>query len=146
MTARAQRIHRPRRPAPLLLALLFGCAALAARAETLHIRLLRASHAEGPVAPALQDVMPALRSSLVFKSYELMDQARQTLPPPDGATVSLGGYTVTCTGSATQLSIRITRGRQGIIDTVAALRRGHPLILGGFGGGGGQAIFVFTLQ
>jgi hypothetical protein len=138
--------HR-RRLAPSLLALTLGFAALSSRAETLHIRLLRASHAEGPVAPALQDVMPALRNSLVFKSYTLMDQAQQPLPPPAGASVSLGGYSVACTGPATQLSIKITRGRHGIIDTVATLRRGQPLILGGFGGGGGgQAIFVFTLQ
>ncbi len=148
MTARPKHcLGRRRRLAPALTTFALVFAALTLRAETLHIRLLRASHAAGPDVPALQDVMPALRGSLVFKSYKLMDQAQQRLPAPAGASVDLGGYSVACLGNAAHLSIKIARGRHGVIDTVACLRRGHPLILGGFGGGGGgQAIFVFTLQ
>ncbi|MDD5705410.1 MAG: hypothetical protein PHR35_05760 [Kiritimatiellae bacterium] len=129
-----------------LLAAVMCLAAGAAGAETLRIRLLRTSHADGAVAAEIQDVMPALRNSLVFKSYSLMGTAQMALPA-NGEAVGLGGYTVTCSGTMSQLTIKVMRGKYAVLDTVASIRHGQPLILGGFtGGGGGQVVFVFTVQ
>lgn len=130
----------------LMLALLFAAGAtLPAQAETLRIRLVRASNAPGGVHPSLQDVAPALRGNLVFTSYALVGQARLTLPA--GGTANLGGYAVACQGAAGQLHIAIANGGRRLLDTTAGIQPGKPLILGSFpDGSGGQMIFVFTVE
>ena len=114
--------------------------------DNLRVRLVRTSYAELPVSDDLRDIMPALRSSLVFKGYELMAQAGTALPV-DGKIIRLGGYAIRFEGPTTRMRIVIQRGAHTIMETVATLREGQPLLLGGFSGGGsGQVVFVFTLD
>lgn len=126
----------------MVLALLAGVDA--AQAETLRIRLVRASNAAGGTDPALQDVVPAMRGSLVFKSYALAGQKR--LPLPADGTVTLGAFQVSCTGPRQKLAIVIQRGSQRLMQTTASLKGGKPLMLGGFPDGSNQMILVLTVE
>ena len=121
------------RPARLLLILLL-CLSAAGRlaAGTLRIRMIRATHDEAAgVAPALQDVLPVLRSTLAFRNYTL--DADEALPlPATGELVRLGVYQVLCEGDADRLTVQILLGSRRILRTVATVRPDQPVILGGF--------------
>ncbi len=116
----------------------------AVQAETLRIRLVRASNSAGGADPALQDVLLAMRGSLVFQSYALAGQKQ--LPLPANGIVALGSFQVTCTGPRQKLAIVIRRGSQRLMQTTASLKGGKPLLLGGFPDGANQMILVFTAE
>lgn len=139
--------HSPRWRRPLLLACLLLGILQAVQAETLHIRMIRGSHEEGTTAPALADIAAMMQNTLAFKTYALDAETRIQLPA-DGAPRSLRVYSVTCTGSAERLKIGITRLGKRILSTVATVRPGHPVVLGGFRArkGGGMRMFVLTVE
>jgi hypothetical protein len=131
----------------LLLPLLLLGAVQALRAETLHIRMIRGSHEEGATAPALADIAAMMQNTLAFKTYALDAETHIPLPA-NGATRPLRVYEVTCSGPAERLNIKITRLGKRILATVATVRPGHPVVLGGFRArkGGGMRMFVLTVD
>lgn len=131
----------------LLLPVLLLGALQTVQAETLHIRMIRGSHEEGTTAPALADIAAMMQNTLAFKTYALDAETRIPLPA-DGTPRSLRVYAVTCTGSAERLKIGITRLGKRILSTVATVRPGHPVVLGGFRArkGGGMRMFVLTVE
>jgi hypothetical protein len=122
---------RSRRPDGLLL-LLLVLLPLGLTAETLRLRMIRASHDEtAGIDPGLTDVQPVLRNTLAFKSYAL--DADELLPlPANGDLVRLRFFRVICEGPADRLTVQILLGQKRILRTVATVRRDQPVILGGF--------------
>ncbi len=115
-------------------------------ADTLRIRVVRATpEAADGVAAGLQDVLPVLRRTLAFKSYQLDGEA--TLPlPANGGLARVGVYQVICDGTADRLTVQIRHGNKRILRTVATVRRDQPVILGGFPvRTGGARMFVLTV-
>lgn len=140
----ATRLNRPARR--VLLALVALLAAAQLEAETLRIRMIRATHEESEgVAPELQDVLAVLRGTLAFRSYVL--DADATLPlPANGELARVGVYQVLCEGGADRLTVQIRLGGRRILRTVATVRRDQPVILGGFPARpGGSRLFVLTV-
>lgn len=128
----------------LALALLLAGTAGSLQAETLHIRMIRGSHENGQTPPGLADIAAMMRNTLAFKTYALDAEARLPLPA-DGQAVKLRVYDVTCTGSAERLKVSIARRDKRVLDTVAAVRPGHPVILGGFPARRGEGVRMFVL-
>ncbi len=123
---------------------LLGTGALAA--DTVSVRLVRASNSDTTIDHSLQDVAPALQKSLVFKSYRQVAVQKLTLPA-QGQSASLGVYRITATGSRDKLLIGIHQGRKALVNTSVSLKRGKPVILGGFPDkSGAKMIFVFVLK
>ena len=141
----ATRLNRPARR--VLLALVALLAAAQLEADTLRIRMIRATHEESEgVAPELQDVLAVLRGTLAFRSYVL--DADATLPlPANGELARVGIYQVLCEGAADRLTVQILRGSKRILRTVATVRRDQPVILGGFPArSGGTRMFILTVE
>lgn len=122
--------------------LLLGAGVSQAGSE-LFIRLVRASTIPN-VDPAVQDVVQAMSGSFAFKGFSL--KAQTTVPLPTNAVVSLGDYTIACSGSQKQLSIRVTRDKRQMVDTVVSLVDGKPLVVGGFPAMDGHYLLVFTAR
>ena len=115
------------------------------RAETLWIRLVKASNAAEETDSRLADVLPALAKSLVFKSYSLVAATTIELPA-SGREVRLGVYSITCQGPARNLSIQIRHEDTPLLYTTVSLQEGKPVLLGGFPATDGRMILVFVLQ
>ncbi len=122
--------------------LLLG-AASAQAGNALLIRLVRASNTPN-VDPAVQDVVQAMSGSFAFKGFSL--KAQTTVPLPASGESHLGEYTVGCTGRQNQLSIRVTRGKRQMLDTVVSLVDGKPLVVGGFPAADGHHLLVFLAR
>ena len=137
-------IRRRRARFLLALALLLAGAAGGLQAATLRIRMIRGSHEEGQTPPALADIADMMRNTLAFKTYALDAEARMPLPA-DGRVVKLRVYDVTCTGPAERLKVSIVRRDKRVLDTVASVRPGHPVILGGFPARRGEGVRMFVL-
>ena len=138
------RLQSPVRLLALALILLLTASGQLA-ADTLRIRMIRATpEAADGVAPGLQDVLPVLRRTLAFKSYQLDGEA--TLPlPANGELLRVGVYQIICEGIADRLTVQISHGNKRILRTVATVRRDQPVILGGFPvRTGGARMFVLT--
>jgi hypothetical protein len=121
--------------------LLGGVTAQAGNA--LLIRLVRASNTPG-IDPAVQDVVQAMGANFTFKGFSLKAQTTVTLPA--SGQVRLGDYTVACSGAQKQLSIRVTRGKQQMLETVVSLVDGKPIVVGGFPADDGHHLLVFTAR
>jgi hypothetical protein len=85
-----------------------------------------------------------MSGSFDFKGFSLKAQA--TLPLPATGQARLGDYTVACSGPQKQVSIRVTRGKQQVLDTVVSLVDGKPFVAGGFPAEDGQHLLVFTTR
>jgi hypothetical protein len=114
-------------------------------AGSLSMRLVEASNTGSGIEKSLGDVASALKAQLPFSSYKLIASGATTLPA-NGSRTSLGGYTVTCAGPQTSLTIQITKGRQQLANTTVNLRSGRPLLLGGFPSKSGKLIVVFIAR
>lgn len=117
--------------------------ATAQAGNALFIRLVRANNTPN-VDPAVQDVVQAMSGSFAFKGFSL--KAQITVPLPAAGKVNLGEYMVVCTGSQSQLNIRVLQGKRQMLDTVVALVDGKPLVLGGFPAADGQYLLVFMAR
>ena len=136
---------RLRRHVAMLLTL--ALATCAARADTLRIRMIRASLDEAETPAELLDIVAMTRNTMAFKSFSL--DAEETLPlPTSGGVRELKVYRVECSGDSEKLAVKITRRDRCIIRTEVAVRRGRPIVLGGFPArfGGGVRMFVLTLE
>ncbi|MCX7590938.1 MAG: hypothetical protein N2255_04850 [Kiritimatiellae bacterium] len=115
------------------------------RADTLSVRLVKASDTAERVDSRLDDILPALTHSLVFKAYTLVATATLELPAA-GQEVKLGFYRIRCTGPAENLSIQIRHDDTPLLYTTVSLKEGKPVVLGGFPAADGRMIIVFVLQ
>lgn len=133
-----------KRLAPLLLAVLLVSGLAGRAADALSIRLVEASREVATPDAALADVADILSRNLPFASYRI--EAAASLPLPARQTVSLGGYTLTCTGPADELLLAVRRGNRTLISTLLRLQRGTPVIVGGFPSARGRQIFVLVAR
>ena len=124
-------------------ALVFG--ACLANAGTMSVRLVHASDAEGGIDPELSDISGIL-SSLRFESFSLLDSDTVQLPADDARIRMAQGYTLTCNGTQDDLAIEMNHNGQALLKTIATLRRGKPLILGGFPTREGKIILVLKVE
>lgn len=115
------------------------------RAETLWIRLVKASNVTEETDSRLTDILPVLAKNLVFKSYSLVAATTIDLPA-SGREVRLGVYSITCQGPTGNLSIQIRHDDTPLLYTTVSLREGKPVVLGGFPAADGRMILVFVLQ
>ncbi len=115
-------------------------------AEALRIRMIRASNEPTETPAVLADVVAMMKNTLAFKTYAL-DAETHFVLPAKGELKKLRIYEVTCSGPASQLSVKIVRKGQSILSTVATVRPGQPVILGGFPAReGGMRMFVLTVS
>ncbi len=110
-------------------------------AQSLSIRLVEASRAVAPSSSALADVADILNRNLPFASYTLQDS--RTLSLPANQTESLGGFSISCSGTARELKVVVRRRGQVLISTILRLQEGIPVMLGGFPSANGRQIFIF---
>jgi hypothetical protein len=133
------------RPWIVALAVLTMLTAGAQAASSLSIRLPEASNAGSGVSPGVNDVAAILKGSLAFSSYRLIGSRSMSLPAA-GAKNRVGDYEVICLGGQQSLAITVTRGGRVMLTTQVRMQDGAPLILGGFPGGSGRHVLVFTAR
>ena len=127
----------------IALALMFG--ACLASAGTMSVRLVHATDAEGGMDPRLSDISGIL-GSLRFESFSLLDSDTVRLPAEEVRIRMAQGYTLTCNGTQGDLAIEMNHNGQSLLKTTATLRRGKPLILGGFPTREGKIILVLKVE
>ncbi len=113
-------------------------------AETLNIRMIRGCHEVEETPHELNDIATTLQKTLAFKGY-LLDATATVNLPADEAKATLRIYEVTCSGTAERLTIKIMRRNKTILDTVATVRPGRPVILGGFPARNNEGVRMFVL-
>jgi hypothetical protein len=114
-------------------------------ASSLSIRLVEASNKGSGASAGLKDVAGILKGSLAFSNYSLLGSCAMKLPA-SGDKGTVGGYEVTCRGGAQSLSITVVRDGKVMLTTQVRMEDGAPLILGGFPGGAGRHVLVFTVR
>ena len=134
-----------RRTVLTVLLLICVMASSACAADTLFIRLVRASNTDEGIDPQLRDVVQMLRRTLVFKSYSLIGAARHRLPTK-GMESRLAEFSVRCSGTQRNLRITVRRGRSVLLNTTVDLKDNIPLVLGGFPGKGGHQVLIFLAE
>lgn len=127
----------------MALALVFG--ASLANAGIMSVRLVHATDAEVGIDPGLSDIAGIL-SSLRFESFLLLDSDTVQLPAEDARIRMAQGYTLTCNGTQDDLAIEMNHNGRVLLKTTAMLRRGKPLILGGFPTREGKIILVLKVE
>ena len=110
---------------------------------TLSVRLVVAHNENNKISKALQDVRPTLQRNLGYTGYDLL--TRKDLKIPPGGTVDLGsGFQLKCSGSQKSLRVKLTRNKKRLFDTTLNLRKGKPVILGGFKVKRGRAMVILV--
>ena len=133
---------------PLLAYLLPAIALLAApvlAGSQINIRLIEATDSGTGNPAGLADVIGVLKRSLVYKNYSLVAQASLPLPAAN-RVVTLGSYSVSCSGQQGSLAISVRRGGRVMLNTNISLRDNRPLIVGGFPSGRGKRVLVFVAR
>jgi len=133
---------------PLLAYLLPAIALLAApvlAGSQITIRLIEATDSGTGNPAGLADVIGVLKRSLVYKNYSLVAQASLPLPAAK-RVVTLGSYSVSCSGQQGNLAISVKRGNRVMLNTNISLRDNRPLIVGGFPSGRGKRVLVFVAR
>ncbi|MFC1453435.1 hypothetical protein ACFLSJ_08850 [Verrucomicrobiota bacterium] len=129
--------------AGFVLLCLLSVPALAGGSVSIH--LVRASNTGGDSAKGLEDIVSALKGSLVYTSYSLIGKAQVSLPARH-VERAMDGYSVVCTGVAEELIISVRHGDRQLLTTTVALHEGKPLVLGGLPDGNARLVLVFTLR
>jgi hypothetical protein len=111
---------------------------------TLSVRLVEASPKPASSSVGLEDVVGILSRNLPYASFTLQDS--QTIALPANQSVSMGGFSVTCTGAQQELQLAIKRDGRALISTILRLNDGTPLIVGGFPSANGKQIFVLVAR
>jgi hypothetical protein len=127
--------------------LLAALVSASASAETIGLRMVRASNTGGAGGGAgLGDVMGILRNSLPYKHYSLVASGSVSLPGRPSAT--LAGFHVSCKGPPSALVITVRHGRKTVLSTTLRnMVKGRPFIVGGFPDkGGGKLVLIFALR
>jgi hypothetical protein len=126
----------------LLLAPLTGASA----EDSLWIRMIEASNDGQEISPAVRDLVPLLRDNLPFKQYKLLDQNTTRLPA-SGEVKLAEGFKLRLFGVADNLQVTLEKDGKVMIQTVLSLRKGRPVILGGFPrGAGGKLLLVLIVK
>jgi threonine dehydrogenase-like Zn-dependent dehydrogenase len=126
-----------------LAAMLFGGGAAWA-GDLVSLRLVRADN-QGGVDAAVKDVQQAMGKDFAYKGFHLEAQGAVQLSA--SKPVTLGGYTVECSGSAQALVVKVSRDGKAVLSTTVALAPGKPLILGGWpAAGGARQMLVLVAQ
>lgn len=113
---------------------------------TLSIRLVEAGNEGQGVGKGLGDVGQLLQENLPFKSFQLRADKSVSLPA-DGSVGLAAGFVARCSGDADKLSVIIEqKGKPGKLESTVSLRKGKPLILGGFPSDGGKMIVILLLR
>jgi hypothetical protein len=122
-------------------------AATAVAGSTLSIRLMETSaRPADQAAKGYADVADVLRKNLAYQQYTLLASGTLALPAAS-AGIALGPYTVTCSGTQQNLSIRVKRGRSVLVNTSVILEDDKPFILGGFpSASAGKHMLVFVVR
>ena len=128
----------------IMLASLFMSAQVV-EAGGLSVRLVEASSSDSASSAGLSDVIEILKKSLAFKSYSLKASSSVSLPAAKKA-VSLDGYSVTCNGDQSKLEIVVRRGSKVLLNTKVSLKKGKPLVLGGFPRGANKLVLIFVAK
>ena len=103
------------------------------RAPVLLLRLIEASE-QGETAQddALADVLPVLKRNLGFDAYRLLSARKQPLTG-NFSLVLADGYRLSATEvDGAEMTLKLARERERILETRLRLRPGRPVILGGF--------------
>ncbi|MCF7837175.1 MAG: hypothetical protein K9N49_00950 [Candidatus Marinimicrobia bacterium] len=109
------------------------------------IRLARAHQDNQEVAVGLRDVAGLLRANLPYQGFALLGATRVGLPA-ENKPQRLGPLEVRCQGGAERLSVSVARDGRTLLNTVVALRRGQPIILGGFPDGTGRLMLILQTR
>ncbi|MEI6970129.1 MAG: hypothetical protein WCL44_01310 [bacterium] len=90
----------------------------------------------------LEDVIDMLKRHLVSARYRFVDSCTVKLPADD--TLTLGEYTVKCSGNRKNLSVTVLRfGKQVLKTASVQLKDKKPFIIGGLPGKTGLMLLVF---
>lgn len=128
------------------LAVLACCLGFSAMANDLvTVRWVKASNVQmRGEDPRLDDIAKALRKTLPYTSYQLLDQELVELT--DASPVNLKeGFVVRFEGPQNNLRIVIERDRKELLNTTVNLKDDKPLIVGGFAAGE-DARFMLVLK
>ncbi len=120
-----------------------------APAPTLLVRLVAAGNggvARNPSSGKLADILPLLRDNLRFQNYRLIFSRNVVLR--EGAVVELTGglRMVLYEVRGAEFRVRVQKGRDRLVETRLRLRRGKPVILGGWPADGlGKLLLVLLI-
>ena len=120
--------------------------AWAQKAPTLSVRMVTASQQERAEEPRLRDVLPLLKT-MKFASFVLDGEYKIGLR--EGSRAALAkGYVLTLTQvQGKKATVNVTRKRKRVVQTKLSLRKGRPVLVGGFDdASGGKTIIVLKLQ
>lgn len=113
----------------------------------LSARLVTASKDAGSTDARLNDVLGLLQSNLSLKSFRLDGEA--VLDLKEGATATLGkGYRLDLSQvQDSNAMVRLSQNQRDLVRTRLALRRGCPVVVGGFDDpAGGKTIIILKLR
>ena len=113
--------------------------------DNLSIQLIEASNKKDATSSGVQNIISILKKSLPYNSYNLVASGSTKLPTRK-TTQKLGEYIVSCSGKQKNLSIKVTRKKQTLLNTTVNLSDNKPFMLGGFPSKNGKFILVFIAK
>ena len=126
---------------------LIGCLLTGAAhaAKEVDLRLVRAHNRE-EVSAELKDVADLLRNNLPYRGFTLLGRAGLPLPNR-GQTVTLPErLVVRGSGQQERFTIVVQRDKETLLNAVVTLRKGAPVILGGFPDGADRLLLVVVAR
>ena len=125
-------------------AILCICLAMPCLGGNLSIRLAEASQDGQGVAPSLRDVADALKQ-VGFGDCRMVSSVSVLLPAVD-RTVSLGEFTVKCSGPQNNLQVSVKQGGKELLNTTINLQTNKPFVLGSLSGKKSKMALVFLAK
>lgn len=113
---------------------------------TVSIRQVVASAQPGDSDPALDDVLPLLRRNLRYNSYRQATAATAALRSGTQVPLRMGYHLELVDVSDNELTVRVAKRREVLLNTRLALRPGKPIVLGGFSEGENTLLIVLLYQ
>ncbi len=127
------------------------CLAANSAADRVQVLLAAAGGAPGPgpvqkPSPALAKVLPALRGSLRYRRYRLLETHWITLRNDSTLPLYAGRFrmqTRILPGGSVQLTVK--QGKQTLITAGLRFKPGKPIVLGGFPASGNQKLLLILV-
>jgi len=113
---------------------------------SMSVRTVTASQGKAVEDERLEDVLPLLKETLRFSSFEL--DGEYELAMTEGSQIALtDGYVLSLKQvQGKTATVNVTRKKKRIIQTRLSLRKDKPVIVGGFDApGGGKSIIILKL-